>query len=592
MAVKHTLVLALALATAAFAGLPQATLMPPPVAPQHFPSTQPVPTRRGQSAPWLALEQLATAERANAEIHIEPGTAGADASVREVERLWNTGSYGTAIEQLRALAGSFDLRYAFVGINWRKPVPTAMTDDWGANVRVGNRDSAYCTAFDRNAVNGNLLVGLLRHAGAQTNINVNLSTDGGTTWAETFDGNWSSGTPPSDLEGVCTGTAFFVAYPYPDINQVACLKFDAANGQWIQFPSGAWADTVFSTAPAQVTEIAMCSAEEMWPGQRVYAFARTDGDSLLYAWADGTGQPWHRYPTNIDWCSGGMIDCGVNTGFSTGGNWLWASFMYKRTPDTLHPAFASMEDSTGTWHASWINNLPTTANPGVTSLAAWKDTALIAYTHQGAGRFYTQAIVTYNAGGGWFYTNVPDDLADREMPDVTGTNGDGFALAHREYGSGRAIMYTRSTYDALSWTPQDSVSDHQPNWIEHPRIRWVGPGTYGVAYVTWDTPNYNSVWFNRTDWTGIAEQKPVAPGAFALRAVPTPTGVRLALNNPASGPVLLQVFDAAGRSVYSTSTRLARGQQTLNVPIRTAGIYFVTAQSGSLVDKARFFVIH
>jgi hypothetical protein len=396
------------------AGLPQAVVMPAPEAPAHSQPAKPAASPRGPADPYVALEQLNPVERANARIHIEPGTTGAADALREIERLWNSGDHEAALTEFRNLAGRIDLRNTFVGINWRTPAPTLPTDDWGPNVRVGNRDSIYCTAFDRNSVNGNLLVGLLRHAGTQTYIDVNLSTDGGTTWTETFDGSWSGVTPPSDLDGACVGTAFLVAYIFPDLNQVACVKIDAATGQWIQFPGGDWVDTVFTPAPAQVTEISMCAAEEQWPGQRAYAFGRTDADSLLYAWTTGDGQPWNRYNTTIDWCNAGMIDCVVNTGYPPGGNWLWASWMYRRAGDTLHPAIAWMDEG-GTWHAVYIGNLPTQTY-STSSLAAWHDTVFMAYTHQLGGGFYTQALVTYNAGGTWYYTNVPDTGVSPEFP--------------------------------------------------------------------------------------------------------------------------------------------------------------------------------
>ena len=504
-----------------------------------------------------------------------------------IEQLWNSGQNDAALARFRDIGRVADPSGQFVGVNWRRPVPTAGTADWGPNVRVGNQDSVFCTAFDRCYDNGNLLVGTLRHNGANTNINVNLSTDGGTTWTETFDG--SSTSSPTDLEGVCCGASFFLTYPFPATNMVICLKFDAANGQRIQFPSGAWADTVFATAPAQVTELAMSSADELLPGLRVYTFARTDGDSLLYAWSDGTGQPWSRVSTTVDWCNGGMIDCGYNPGYATG-NWLWASFMYKRTADMLHPAFAYIDDTSSSWHANWISNLPTTMNPAVTSLAAWHDTILIAYTHRGGGQFYTRALVSNNGGAGWFYTNVPDALVYRELPDVTGTHGEGFALVHREYGLDRAIMYTHSGYDATSWTPQDSVSDHSPNWTEHPRVQWVASGTYGVVYLVWDTLTHNSVWFNRTDWSGIAEKRPVQPIRFGLQAQALPGGTRLAFTNPVAGNVQLRVFDATGRMVESRQTFLGVGAQTLGFSTSIAGVHFAEVEAAGRASVAKFFV--
>ncbi len=575
------------------AALPQAVLEAPPTNPRHFPQQLNSAEYR-MSAPgpaWASLERLSIEERLNSDVHIVPQQSvseAAAAEVRAIEQLWNSGQYDAALARFRRIGVLADPSGFFVGANWRTPIPTTGTD-WGPNIRVGNRDSAYCTAFDRNYVNGNLLVSLLRHAGALTCIDTYLSTDDGQSWSETFDGSWAS--PPSDLEGACCSTYFYVAYPYPPINQVLCLKFDAANGHYIQFPSGTWADTMFQPAPDTVTEIAMCAAEEQWPGIRVFAFGRTTRDSLLYAWTDGTGQPWHRFPTTIGWCNGGMIDCVVNTGYPTGGNWLWASFMYKRTADTLHPAFAYLDDSTGSWHASWISNLPTTTSLN-TSIAAWKDTVLEAYTHQGGGRFYTQAIISRNSGGNWTYTSVPDTLAGRETPDVTGTHGGGFALAHREYGPGsdRAIMFTHASYTGSTWSAQDTVSDHAPTWIEHPRIQWVAPGTYGVAYLSWESSDYNSVWFSRSDWTGIAETRPAQPTRFGLQAQAVPGGTRLAFTNPVAGNVYLRVFDAAGRMVESRKTFLGVGAQTLGFSSSTAGIYFAELEAAGRTSVAKFFV--
>ena len=584
-----TVLLCLAAATA-LAGLQSATTMSPPTAVIHRTTvTPPAVARTGPATPWVALERLTPAERANARILIEPGTPGAEDAVRAIERLWDSGDYDEALAQFRNLGGSFDLRNAFVGINWRTPIPTLETDDWGPNVRVGNRDSAYCTAFDRNSVNNNLLVAMLRQYGAETHLNFDLSTDGGTSWTETFDGNASGMTPPGDLEGTCTGAYFYVTYPVPDLNLIVCLKVDASNGQMVQFPSGAWADTVFQPTSDTVTEIAMCSAEEESPGQRVYAFARTARDSLLCAWADGTGQPWTRHGTNINWCTGGMIDCAVNTGYPSGGNWLWASFMYKRAADTLCPALAWMDDSTSTWHAAGVPE-PTTVSYGTSSLAAWHDTLLMAYTHELGTAFFTQGLVSYDGGAHFYVESIPDTLANRETPDVTGAHGDGFAVVHREYGSDHAIMYTHAGYDATSWSAQDTVSDHSPNNIERPRIQWVAPGVYGVIYVSSDTSAYNSVWFNRSDRIGIAERQSAKPTLFGLRAIPTEGGVRLAFNNPAAGKVRLRVFDAAGRLAHSQNRTLSAGRQMIDLGVTTTGIYFAQLKICGKTTTAKFFI--
>ncbi len=538
------------------------------------------------AAPWLGLEQLSPAERANARVRIEPGTPGADDAIRHIELLWNSGDFDASLAQFRSLGGSFDLSNAFVAINWRTPVPTTGTDV-EPNVRIGNRDSAYCTAFDRNAVNGNLLVSLLRHAGARTYINTYLSTDNGLTWGETVNGYWSS--PPSDLEGVCVDTSFVVAYPYPPENQVLCVRFDASNGQLIQFPSGTYADTMFRPAPDTITEISMCGSEELWPGMYVWALARTTRDSLLFAWAPGTGQPWTRSGTGIGRCAG-MLDCATNPGYSTGGNWIWASWIRYYRPDILCPALAWIDDSTTTWHYS-METLQTMVSYGTTSVAAWHDTVFMAYTHDDGSRFYTQGIVTYDGGAHYSLKNLPDTVANHEMPDVTGTHGEGLALVQRKYaGTGRPVVFTHAGYDATDWSTEDSASDHSADWVERPRIQWIAPGTYGAVYVTWGGTAYNSVWFNRTDWTGIAERKPAEPALLGLRATPTGNGARLAFDNPAAGKVSLRVFDAAGRLARSEDMTLAAGHHTLVFAGTAAGIYFVQLRAAGQTATAKFFI--
>jgi hypothetical protein len=585
----RTLIVLLGLITAvAVAGLQPVALIPPPKIVTHRTAARQW-ARTGAATPWVALERLTPAERANARIHIEPGTPGVEDAVRAIERPWNSGDYDEALAQFRNLGGSHDLRNAFVGINWRTPIPTLVTEDWGPNVRVGNRDSVYCMAFDCNSVNNNLLVALLRRYGAVTHLNFELSTDGGTSWTETFDGNASGMTPPGYLEAVCTGAHFYVTYPVPDLNIVVCLKVDASNGQMVQFPSGAWADTVFRPAPDTITEIAMCSAEEEWPGQRVCAFARTTRDSLLYAWADSTGQPWTRDGTNVNWCTGGMIDCAVNTGYPSGGNWLWASFMYKRAADTLCPALAWMDDSTGTWHAAGMPE-PTTVISGTSSLAAWHDTLLMAYTHELGTAFFTQGLVSYDGGAHFSVKSIPDTLANRETPDVTGAHGDGFAVVHREYGSDHAIMYTHAGYAATNWSAQETVSNHAPDNNERPRIQWIAPGVYGVAYVSSDTSDYNSVWFNRSDWNGVAERQSAKPTLFGLHALPTEGGVRLAFNNPAAGKVRLRVLDATGRLAHDENLTLTAGQHTLSFAGTPAGIYFARLDAAGRIATAKFFI--
>ena len=107
---------------------------------------------------------------------------------------------------------------------------------------------------------------------------------------------------------------------------------------------------------------------------------------------------------------------------------------------------------------------------------------------------------------------------------------------------------------------------------------------------SWDPAAYNSVWFSRSDWTGIAEKRPVQPTRFGLQAQAVPGGTRLAFNNPVAGNVQLRVFDAAGRMVESRRTFLGVGAQTLGFSSSTAGIYFAELEASGRTSVAKFFV--
>ena len=582
-------------AASAFASLPPAVMEAPPTHVQHFAQhldgSSTHQSRASALAPaWTGLERLTIEERLNSDVRIVPQqsiSAAATVEVHVIEQLWNSGQFDAALARFRGISRLADPSGFFVGVNWRRPIPSQAADGFGNDVQVGARESAYCTAFDRDATTGNLMVALLRHAGTLTYIDMNLSTDGGSTWAETFDGSWSWS--PVDLDGTCNGPYMYIGYPSVDQSQAVAIKFDASSGAYITFHSGDYLDTIFQMpGSATLNELAMCSADDEAPNDRIYTFGRTSDDSLVSAWSDSFGEPWHPVPTGVNWCHG-QLSCSYNILRSTH-NWLFAGWLYQRTADTAQPAIGWFDDTSSAFHALWAGNLPTTISFGFTGLAAYKDTVLMAYTHEGGTNFYTQALLTYDAGSGWNYVDVPDTLANRETPDVTGRHGDGFALAHREYGGDREIMFTHAPYASTPWSAQESVGTHSPNYIEKPRVQWVAPGVYGVTYLSWVASVYNTVWYNRSDWTGIAEQHPTQPTMFGFRAQPEPGGARLVFSNPVAGNVQLRVFDATGRMVHSRQAVLGAGAQSFEFSSPTSGIYFAELETGARTSVAKFFV--
>jgi len=553
----------------------------------------------GSEPAWAGLERLTPAERANARLHLEPSPAASPAAreeVRAIEDLWNSGNPAAALERFHNVGEYTDPASIFVGINWNIPIRTTFEPDWGDDVRVGMRDSFYRTAFDLNNETGYLLVGALRIEGVLSFMNMNRSTDHGQTWEETFNGwfNWY----PADLAGVGNGPYFYICYPSYDQTMATAIRFSAYDGHWVPYASGCWFDTAFATsAPAEsITEVTMCSADDFSPNEKMYAFARTNQRNLLLSIVlDSTGQPWYPYPTGVNWCDG-MIDCTINP-FRHQHNWLFASWMFRPTPDSQFVAVGFLDDTLLAFHAYYIGNLPISAyGYGSTGIAGYSDTILVTYTHRNfgtEGSFYTRYLWSDQAGDGWYWGVVPDTIGNREHPDVTGRHGGGFAVVHREYGedSGRFVSFTHSDYEALQWTLSDTVSDYEPSWVEKPRVEWIAPESYGVVYTKSLGDMFGSLWFDRSGYGAIAEQKTTVSNPFGLVALPRPGGVCLAFSNPQAGDVRLRIYDANGRLMHNESRRLGAGYQSIRYTGATNGLYFARLDIGKQASTAKFAIV-
>ena len=195
--------------------------------------------RQGRAAPTPArtiLEQMSPAERANSRISVEFESSDSDAIWlgRKVEREWNGGHYDEALSQLDSLESS--VGHVAIGNSWRKPVPTMENNLWGRDVRIGNRDSIQQLAFAVDSSTGNLFVALRRNA-TPPHFLVCMSTDGGTTWDETF--MWS-GSPPTAIDAAVYANHLYVAYNSPDDDpqHIRVRRFLCNNGQSDTFSGG------------------------------------------------------------------------------------------------------------------------------------------------------------------------------------------------------------------------------------------------------------------------------------------------------------------------------------------------------------------
>jgi catechol 2,3-dioxygenase-like lactoylglutathione lyase family enzyme len=545
------------------------------------------------------LERLSPAERANAEIALDLGphaSLPAQNEARNIERLWNSGDFAAAIEHLRALPNYADPAQVFININWRTPIPTRAGTDWGTNVQIGNRDSAAYVIFDRHNGTGNLFVGIVSNAGPSTYLYMNMSTDNGRTWVETASGFWTAAHAVLGIAGVCNGNHFCAAYSSRVLpNYIRSARYLATTGLRVPFRNDSTVVTVLTTAPEDtIREVAMTAADDVWPGWRIYAFGSTKLRNLVFAFSDSFAQPWYLFATNVTgWCDG-ALSCTYNPGWTSRG--FFAAWRYIENDSVNHVGLAWF-DTSNAFHATYFN--PSSPRIWVTSVAAYADTVLIAYEHANLSTiFYTRELYTRDNGHSWYWHWIPDDtLGQRENPDVTGRHGEGFAAVYRERlgASGRYLCYTHAPYHLSpgSWSIPDTVSDWRPDVNELPRVQWLGLGLYGVAYIKWgDEPGY-TVWFNRSDFTGITERRDVILSAAKnlMRVLPGKGRVGFSFNNPVSGDVRLRVVDAAGRIVHSGRTFLGAGPNTLEFAGSVSGIYFAALDIGNLTATAKFLLV-
>jgi hypothetical protein len=551
---------------------------------------QPLPWTRQTPQPvpvWAILGGLTPEDQANAAISLDLGTASPDAlrEARAVEDLWNSGERPAALARLRDIGKYHDPTDINVGMSWREPIPTTLTTGWGPNVRVGNRDSVFEIEFDHHNRTGYLFLTSARDSGAMSVVNVYRSTDGGESWAETFNLAVSQGYINS-IGAVANTNNLYVGYtrrPNQSMARVMCIA--CSTGGQVRFPNDSLYRTMFAADTTDsIQELVMTSASDQ-NELRIYAFGCTKGRKLELGWTDSLAVTWNEYNTNVSWCDGGLA-CAYNAFFgSTDKRFLWASWIYERT-DTLWNVGVCYLD-TAAAHSFYIN--PAFENTyTMTSQAAWKDTILISYARQAGTERYLSLFVTYNAGTDWYYSHFPDTLTVREWPDVTGRHGDGFALAARQYSGSeeRDLIYSHAGYSGSGWTAPLDVSDYRPA-LYSPEVEWVAPDVYACAYVKWyDDPDAYSIWFNRSDWTGVEDVGLHHP-KFGLEVSIGRDKAELRFQNPRHGPVSVRVYDAAGRLVSCETRTFVAGEQVFQVKARSSGVHFAVIDIDGETETTR-----
>ncbi len=544
--------------------------------------------RSGEPGPvWEVLEGMSFEDRNNAVISFDLGQASSEAwaEAHTIEDVWNAGDYDDAIEQLHKIGNFHDPCDIDIGMSWRVPIPTVVEADWGTNVRIGNRDSVYEIELDRNNRTGNLFLASARDSGTWTAVNLYMSTNNGLDWSETYN-SYVSQAYINSIGAVSNGSHFYVSYtrrPNQSLGRV--MRFDADSGNQVRFPNDSLYRTMFQADSLDsITEIEMTSADDEFPAQRIYAAGCTKGRKLLWGWTDSLASTWFNTPDpGVSYCDGGL-SVTYNYYYNPPNPFVWLTWIYKRNDSTSNVGFTRLDTI---WHNSYFTPGfdPTHSS---TTIGSWKDTTCIVYVYGSGTNRYLRQIYTYDAGAGWS-SDVPlDTTLAREHPDISARYDRGFQLAARQYTTGvdRDLVFSRTDYTARDWSLPTDISDYEPH-VANPQVMFVNPGTYGCAYIKWyQSPDAYSIWFNRSDWTGVEDVMSLYP-KFGLAAGIGSDKVELRFQNPRRGPVSLRVYDAAGRLVSRETRAFAAGEQLFEVKARSSGVHFAVIDIDGETETTR-----
>lgn len=536
---------------------------------------------------WIILDQLKPYERENSLIEIDLINTQSEKSVRHakmVEESWNDGHFNEAIELFQDFE---DIHGAAIGIQWKEPITTSAK--WGDDIQIGSRDDIYVVSLDVDNVTGNLFAALL-YFDTLSNYDwsVNISTDGGFTWQETY--TW--GAPAfylNDISAVVVGSHFYVGHMAATTQDIARMRrFHTSNGS-VDAVYGF--HTIFDIN-IEIRDVVVSGNVDQY-NNRVYYCGLLANDSIKFYWSDTLATSWTPSHPTIGNAERGLDLC-WNENFSTLAEWC----SYAGTTDSLYVLGWNGTSWTNFGNLDYIG----TGITAKTSIAAYGDTIMSTYPHYDGSYYNLRYRVSYTGGAAWTYGTIdaPTEYIGI-MNDITGRNGDGFGVIYQNEGPAAEGFYRHRTYRLTPWTSRVSFADSVTRYNVRPAIERIESGVYGIIYVNYP---HEFAYFDRTDWiSGIDEETPDLDGKIArlLGNSPNPfnqnTTIRYLLSN--TEKVTLKIYDISGKLIKTlvedyrgtgehSITWYGRDNNGNQVP---SGIYFARLSVGDFAESKKMIFI-
>jgi hypothetical protein len=453
---------------------------------------------------WQGLERLSQADRDNATLQLEVSEDLAPSVLEEckaIERLWNSGNFAGAIEALRALEA--DGVAVAAAINWKTPRAVDGLEWWDDDVRIGARKYIYQKVLDFDAQTGNLFAVLKYYEGYEYYWSVNLSTDDGQTWQETY--TWWSSQWIVDVDIAVMGSHLYVAYVdevYP--TRAKLRRFYTSNGA---SDTGYDHLTVFDKG-TNLWEIALTSNVDSVLSSglkdRIYYLAISNYNLYFY-WGSGDGTTWTEQSTGINYAYYGLDACWNELYEKHPAYVSFVGFIIGQEEQDLTPLFVGRWDVSG-WEAYQFSDEPP---PGTnTAVAAYDDRAMVVFEAEYTNDSGVKYWVSYDAGDNWYWGNIGIPASAGNYfagPDVAGRKGGGFAVVYaEEAGAFDPCWYRHRDYGTgpgtAPWSLPEQYNGLDILSLEDLAAEWVPPlpdNTYahGSIYPASDAYAY----FDRSD---------------------------------------------------------------------------------------------
>ncbi len=436
---------------------------------------------------WEGLDQLSFSDKQNALIQLEvPHDLQTVLlkQVQEIEQLWNSGEFDQAVALLRGLEELQSLPSIAVGISWKVPIATSESK-WGTDVQIEGQTVIYKPCLDFHNATGNLFAVLRRQTSDDVLWTMNISTDGGQTWQETY--TWS-GANIIDVSAAVVDAFLYVTYVAVDgsggADWARIRRFNASTGE----VDNVYYYKVVFDVDINIQEVALCTDADQ-SDDRIYYFAILADNSLVFYWADAQGETWYQIATGISNADHGLDAC-WNQDYT---EWaIWVSFV--AIDDGLHVARYS-----GLWEDIWAD----TDLRDVTSVGAYQNRILVAYEYTD---FDIKYMVSYDEGENWyngFIAYSADEPPFFHEPHVTGRKGGGFAVVYEQEWNAEpdTCWFKHRDYDTPLWSvPQPinevDVTTGRPMTVE--RIPPLDPACHAYGSI-WVSGNPYNAYFDRID---------------------------------------------------------------------------------------------